>query len=139
MYKWGNVTMIGLVTGILAAFIAVTTGSPFLGFGISAATLLFLNLGVETIPVTHHMTLVGSTAALAISASGEPAMLPALVVGAIFGIWAAVAGEVIQRVFYAHADTHFDPPAAAILVGTFTIAVLAMLGVFPTSVRIPLP
>jgi len=138
-YKWANVAMIGLVTGILGAFIAVTTGSAFLGFGISAATLLFLNLGVENIPVTHHMTLVSSTGALAIAASGEPAMLPALVAGALFGIYAALAGEVIQRIFYAHSDTHFDPPAAAIVIGTFTIGVLYLIGVFPNSVWIPMP
>ncbi|GAA0231189.1 hypothetical protein [Haladaptatus pallidirubidus] len=149
-YKWANVATIGLVVGILAAFIAYETGSPFLAFGISAASLVFLNCGVEKIPVTHHMSLPASTAALALApasasvsqippsevAAAVP-LLPALVVGGIFGVVCALAGEVVQRVFYAHADTHLDPPAAAIVVGTLLIAVLTILGVFPQAVWVP--
>ena len=149
-YEWGNVAMIGLVVGIFAAFVAYKTGSPFLAFGISAASLVFLNCGVEQTPVTHHISLPASTAALALApasmnvlqapptevAAAVP-LLPALVVGGVFGVVCALAGEVIQRVFYAHADTHFDPPAAAIVVGTFLVAVLAIVGVFPQSVWVP--
>jgi len=133
-YKWANVAMIGLVTGLLGGFIALETGSAFLGFGISAASLTFLNLGVEKIPVTHHMTLPASTASLAVFAdpTGSAAVV-ALLVGGLFGVYGALVGEVVQRVFYAHSDTHFDPPAAAIVVGTFTVAVLAILGVFEGS------
>ncbi len=128
-YKWPNVATIGLVAGALGAFIAIETGSAFLGFGISAATLTFLALGTE-VPVTHHITLPASTAALAVMAWGPVA---ALVVGTLFGTFGALAGEVLQRVFYAHGDTHVDPPAFAIAVTMFVIAVLAMLGVFPSS------
>ncbi len=46
-YEWANVTMIGLVAGLVGGFLAIETGSAFLGFGISAASLTFLNLGVE--------------------------------------------------------------------------------------------
>ncbi|MFC4551278.1 MULTISPECIES: hypothetical protein [Halorussus] len=149
-YRWANVATIGFVVGILAAFIAYKTGSPFLAFGISAASLVFLNCGVEQIPVTHHISLPASTAALALAPAGMAVsqappsevaaaipLLSALVVGGVFGVICALAGEAIQRVFYAHADTHFDPPAAAIVVGTFLIAVLAMVGVFPQSVWVP--
>ncbi|MBV0923028.1 hypothetical protein KTS45_02345 [Halomicroarcula limicola] len=137
-YKWAGVLMIGSVTGILAGWTAIITNSAFLAFGISAALLTFLNLGVEKIPVTHHMTLPASTAALAVMplGMGEPVTL---VVAAAFGVIGALAGEVVQRTFYAHSDTHFDPPAAAIVVATFVIAILAIVGVFPTSVWIPLP
>jgi len=128
-YKWSNVAMIGLVAGVLGAFIAIETGSAFLGFGISAATLTFLALGTE-VPVTHHITLPASTAALAVLAWGP---VPALLVGTLFGITGALSGEVLQRLFYAHGDTHVDPPAFAIAVNTLAIAVLAMLGVFPSS------
>jgi hypothetical protein len=143
-YKWPNVAMIGLVTGTLAAYATVTTGSVFLGFGISAASLLFLNLGVEQIPVTHHMTLPGATAAAAY-AGGAGALMGAstpaipILIGALFGMIGALFGEVIQRIFYAHGDTHFDPPAAAIVMATFVIAVLAIVGVFPSSSWVPLP
>lgn len=50
-YQWGDVAMLRTVAGILAAFITYTTGSIFLPFGISAASLLFLNLGVVNFPV----------------------------------------------------------------------------------------
>jgi hypothetical protein len=149
-YKWANVAMIGLVVGILAAFTAYITGSPFLAFGISAASLVFLNCGVEKIPVTHHISLPASTAALALAPAGMTvstappaevaAAIPlssALVVGGVFGVVCALVGELVQRIFYAHADTHFDPPAAAIVVGTFLVAVLAAVGVFSQSVWVP--
>lgn len=137
-YKWANVAMIGLMSGILGGFIALETGSAFLAFGISAASLTFLNLGVEKIPVTHHMTLPASTAALAVYAdpTGTSAVV-ALLIGGLFGAYGALVGEVVQRVFYAHSDTHFDPPAAAIVVGTLTVAILAILGVFDSASWVP--
>jgi hypothetical protein len=138
-YEWANVAMIGLVAGLLGGFTALVTGSPFLGFGISAASLTFLNLGVEKIPVTHHMTLPASTAALAFTNGSATLGTAAIVIAGVFGITGALTGEVVQRVFYAHADTHFDPPAAAIVVNTFFIAVLAIAGVFPSSSWVPLP
>jgi hypothetical protein len=138
-YKWANVVMIGLVVGLLAAYIALVTGSQFLAFGISAATLLFLNCGVDNIPVTHHMSLPASTAAIAMfpaTATPELGFAP-LLVGALFGILGALAGEVVERIFYAHADTHLDPPAAGIAIGSFVIALLAIVGVFPQSGYVP--
>ena len=137
-YEWANVAAIGVVAGLLGGFIAVQTGSAFLGFGISAASLLFLNLGVERIPVTHHMTLPASTAALAAAPLGLADPL-VLLFAAAFGAYGALVGELVQRVFYAHSDTHFDPPAAAIVVTTFTIALLYFAGVVPEAVWIPLP
>lgn len=139
-YKWANVAMIGLVTGLLGGFIAIRTGSAFLGFGISAASLTFLNLGVEKIPVTHHMTLPASTASLAVFADPTGSLeVVALLIGGLFGAYGALIGEVVQRVFYAHSDTHFDPPAAAIVVSTFTIAVLAIVGIFDSAAWVPTP
>ena len=136
-YKWSGVALLGLGVGILGAYTALVTESFFLGFGISAASLLFLNCGVEKIPVTHHITLPSSTAALILGTGGDA--LLALAVGAIFGVYGALAGEAHQRIFYAHSDTHWDPPAAAIVLTTFTIAVLAILGIFPDSGWIPVP
>lgn len=147
-YKWGGVAFLGIIAGLLGAYAAIETGSPFLAFGISAASLLFLNLGVEKFPVTHHITLPASTAALAVVASGsgvEPAILSggsdmlAMIVGALFGLICAVFAEAFQRVFYAHGDTHWDPPAAAIVFGTLLIAVLYFAGIFGTTVWVPTP
>jgi hypothetical protein len=137
-YEWPNVAAIGLVTGLLGGWIALATGSPFLAFGISAALLTFLNLGVENIPVTHHMTLPASTAALAFAADPTGmTQVAAIVVAGVFGVYGALVGELVQRIFYAHSDTHFDPPAAAIVVATFTIVVLAIVGVFPSTSWVP--
>jgi len=136
-YKWSGVALLGLGVGVLGAFIALVTESFFLGFGISAASLLFLNCGVEKIPVTHHITLPSSTAALILGTGGD-ALVP-LLVGAAFGLYGALAGEAHQRIFYAHSDTHWDPPAASIVLTTFSIAVLAILGVFPDSGWVPVP
>ncbi len=137
-YKWSGVAFIGLVAGLLGAFTAIQTESPFLAFGISAATLLFLNLGVEKIPVTHHITLPAGTAALAVMASGDAVFAgvgptTALIIGGVFGVICALFGEFFQRIFYAHGDTHVDPPAAAITFGTLLIAVLYFAGIFGSA------
>lgn len=140
-YKWGDVTILGAIVGILAAFITVQTGSVFLPFGISAATLLFLNLGVERIPVTHHMSLIGS-ASVAAATGGEytaASLAGLLILGGFFGLISAAAGEYIQRVFYAHSDTHLDPPAAAIVIGSFIIALLYLIDIFETASYVPVP
>jgi hypothetical protein len=140
-YKWPNVLTLGLVTGLLAGFIGVRTGSFFLAFGISAATLVFLNCGVERTPVTHHMTLPGSTAAIAVTADGSGLLAGgaglAVLVGGVFGVLGAVFGELVQRVFYAHGDTHFDPPAASIVMTATLIAVLNIVGILPSSGYVP--
>lgn len=147
-YKWTSVGGLGLIGGVLGAYVALETGSPFLAFGISAASLFFLNLGVAQCPVTHHITLVSSTAALAVVADGAEAQSAlitgasdesALLVGGLFGVVSALFAELFQRVFYAHADTHWDPPAAAIVFGTFLMTLLYGAGVFGTTVWIPVP
>ena len=141
-YKWANVAMIGLAAGLASGYLAFRTGSPFLGFGLSAASLLFLNLGVERFPVTHHITLAGSTIFLAVTASGEAALAGlSPTVGLLFaggiGVVAALAGELTQRIFYAHGRTHIDPPAMAIIIWSFGVGLLYVAGVLPTGVWIP--
>ncbi|MGM0604721.1 MAG: hypothetical protein ACQETB_03505 [Halobacteriota archaeon] len=138
-YEWTGVAVTSFFVGVLGAYIALMTGSPFLGFGISVATLVLLNCGVEKIPVTHHMTLPSSTAALAASATFGGPVVVSLIVGAVFGLAAGLFAEAFQRAVYAHGDTHVDPPAAAIVFGTFLIAIFALLGIFDTSVWVPLP
>ncbi|THE65453.1 hypothetical protein D8Y22_08165 [Salinadaptatus halalkaliphilus] len=141
-YTWANVATLGAFVGILGGWIAIATGSAFLGFGISAASLLFLNLGVERVPVTHHITLPAGTAALAVMAEGDAVIAGlgesgALIVALVFGVLCALFGELFQRVFYAHGDTHVDPPAAAIVFGTFLVAVMYFAGIFPDASWVP--
>ena len=140
-YRWSGVVMIGLAVGIVGAYTGLVTGSYFLAFGISAASLVFLNCGVEQIPVTHHITLPASTSAIVVAgaAAGSSAPVDALLVGTAFGILGALLGEVVQRIFYAHGDTHFDPPATSIVLTHFVIAMLAIAGLLPGSGWVPLP
>lgn len=138
-YEWDGVALLGFVVGILGAFIALETGSPFLAFGISAASLVFLNCGVEKIPVTHHISLPASTAALAAFATFGGNVFLALLIGSVFGLVSALFGELFQRLIYAHGDTHVDPPAAAIVFGTMLVALCALVGIFDTAVWVPLP
>ncbi|OLZ40181.1 hypothetical protein A6E15_03930 [Natrinema saccharevitans] len=131
-YEWTGVTAIGIVGGLLGGYIWLETGSVFMGYAISAMSLLFLNLGVEKIPVTHHITLLGSTGAvIAASAVGsDPVVL--LVAGA-FGAISALVGELSQRVFYSHSGTHVDPPAMAIAALMLVIGVLHLAGLLPNA------
>ena len=149
-YRLPDVLALGVVGGVLGAYTAYLTGSPFLAFGISVAALVFLNAGVAEIPVTHHITLPASTAVLALAgvsgAGGSPAAVAAavplgtaLLVGAGFGAVGALLGELLQRLLYAHAETHLDPPAASIVATTLLIALLAMAGALPSAVWIPHP
>lgn len=142
MYKWSHVASIGLVAGAASGYASLQTGSAFIGFGISAASLLFLNLGVERIPVTHHITLPAGTAYLAAIASGDAILAGlgpglALVIAALFGLLGALIGEAFQRVFYAHGDTHVDPPAASIFITHSFICLLVLAGILQTAVWVP--
>jgi hypothetical protein len=49
------------------------------------------------------------------------------------GVLAGGVGELCGRVLYAHADTHLDPPFAAILLTSFLIALLDILGFLEQS------
>ncbi|SFS06716.1 hypothetical protein SAMN05216559_3085 [Halomicrobium zhouii] len=131
-YRWSGVAAIGLVGGVLGGWTWMITGTVFMAYGISAASLLFLNLGVANFPVTHHITLGGSTFAVVAGAYAvsEPTLM---VVAALGGLVGALLGEVTQRVAYAHSGTHVDPPAMSIAIYTLVIGVLFLLGVLPNA------
>jgi len=106
-------------------------GSIFLGYAISAISLLFLNLGVEKIPVTHHITLLGAVGAVAVDPVAGSVV--ALLAAGIFGVLSGLAGEVTQRLFYSHSGTHVDPPAMAIAIMMLLVWLLSILGVLPNA------
>ena len=142
MYEWSHVAAIGLFIGLASAYATLQTGSPFIGFGVSAASLVFLQLGVEKIPVTHHMTLPAGTAYLALVADGGAVLAglgdgSAVFVAGLFGLLGALVGEAFQRVFYAHGDTHVDPPAASIFIVHSLICLLVVLGILQHAVWVP--
>jgi hypothetical protein len=132
---WGQAALLGLVSGLLAAWVlaevaAVDAGlagaATVVGFGVSASLLALLVVGVS-VPVTHHMTLPAGVAASLVIASGG-SMLGALAVGATTdfvrgarGVLGALLGELAARTFLIHGDTHIDPPAIAIALMTTAI------------------
>ncbi|MXR42103.1 hypothetical protein GRX01_12230 [Halobaculum sp. WSA2] len=130
-YKWAGVATIGLVGGILGGYIWIRTGSIFLGYAISAMSLLFLQLGVEKIPVTHHITLIGAVGAVVVDPIAGSVV--ALLAAGAFGVVSGLLGEVTQRIMYSHSGTHVDPPAMAIAIAMLVVAVLAFLGVLPNA------
>lgn len=120
---------IGLGAGLISSWMLLTAwdldpdlagAAVVAGFGISAASLIFLEFG-KTGPVTHHMTLPGAVAAWQMVEAGV-AIEGAMIVGAIFGIIGALLGEFFARLFLIHGDTFVDPPANAIWAGT-TLAI----------------
>jgi hypothetical protein len=125
--EWVTVTLLGLVVGLFGGFLAVATGSYFLAFGITATGLLFLTAGVDRFPVMHHMALPAGIVALALPNVGP---VVAMVAGAVFGALGGVFGEFAQRVLYAHADTHLDPPSVSIVATTLLVALFDLVGVF---------
>lgn len=158
-YSWSGVGLVGFAFGALGGLSFYYTGSMFLAFGISAASLIFLNTGITgdyevfqvAVPVTHHVTLPAATAPAAYAGFGadmapavadvqsELLLTEAVVLGIVFGVLGALLGELSQRIFYMHADTHWDPPATSIVMTSFLIAVLAIIGVFESGGYVPIP
>ena len=127
-------SVVGLGSGLLAAWAATQFTAfdpallPFgvlLGYGISATSLIFLQFGFS-VPVTHHMTLPASVAAVGVVVAGGPQIV-AILVGAVAGILGALLGEFFSRLFLIHGDTHLDPPANAIIVMSVVIVLGTLL------------
>lgn len=154
---WTAVSIVGLSFGVLGGITFYWTGSMFLAFGISAATLIFLNTGITEdfaifqvpVPVTHHITLPVATAPAAYAGLGvapeittvhaELLLIEAVVFGAVFGLLGGLLGELAERIFYAHGDTHWDPPATSIVLTSLLIGVLYLVGVFASPGYVPVP
>lgn len=107
----GFLIVFGLGLGIVVSQMTVTTGLVTLGFGISAASLIFAQIGFP-MPATHHISLV---AALAASVTGN------VFIGALFGALSALLCEFYGRTFNSYCDSHIDPPAFAIFSLAFVI------------------
>ena len=162
-YQWPRVAAVGVLVGAVAGTIALLTGRPLLAYGLAAAALLAFRfegdgfpdlpfeLDRERLPdlpvrvtgeqffVVHHVAFVAGVLAIGLGGAGDsPGLLATLVAGAGIGLVTALAAQIAARVCYAHADTHFDPPAAGILVGSFLVALLDVLGVVQQSV-VPTP
>lgn len=129
-YEWATVAVLGLVAGLFGGFVGLATGSYYVAFGLALASLLLVAAGNDSVPVTHHMVLPASVAALGLTGYG---VAVAVAVAGVFGLLGGLVGESAQRVFYAHADTHFDPSFASIVVTSALIAALNVAGVLAQS------
>ncbi|AHY46308.1 Hypothetical Protein RradSPS_1025 [Rubrobacter radiotolerans] len=129
---WGQAAVIGAGVGAISGFMYITVAAvgadvapagQVLGFGIAAASLIFLQFGA-TIPVTHHMALPAAVAAANLGAGASDAL--AIVIAVIGGVAGAIVGEFASRLFLIHGDTHIDPPAIAIFVMTTVFILLGL-------------
>lgn len=126
---FGQNSMLGFFGGALSAAMAVAIAQAFpataglsqtIGFGLSGLSLLFLVLGMS-VPVTHHITLIGGLAGatfLPLVGGSQPA---ALLIGAIAGMAAACLAELFSRFWHIRGDTHIDPPASSIWIMTTVV------------------
>ncbi len=126
--------LLGLFVGGMSAWSSVTLlhaypnapGVIYLGFGISAISLLFLTSSVS-VPATHHITLVPAVfvgAFMGHVAGGDTVVV---LIGAGIGALTGLVGELFSRFWLIRGDTHIDPPASAIWPMTVLVTVAAAL------------
>lgn len=102
-----------VVAIVLKPLIEIAPLAAYMGFALSAISLLFAELG-QPVPGTHHVTII---AGIAVAATGNIAIAVAL------GVASGILGDFAGRTFNSHADAHIDPPAFAI--GIMTAIVMA--------------
>ena len=117
--------------------------APFVGFFISASTLLMALNGMG-IPVTHHITLPAAYGVLMLVTAngGSVAGIPvetALTWGAAIGVSGAFLAEFLADCFWVYGDVHVDPPAMAIFVTSLcTMTLFPAMGLDTAGIAVPL-
>lgn len=143
-FYWGEGILLGALVGVISGYVALMTGSPWLPFGISAASLVFLETqnGIRPdqpragFPITHQMSLPSAVGALAAFNMSNPpigALWWALVIAVVFGALGEVFRILADRAFYAWGETHLDPPAASIVVTVFLLVLCSFAGITGTN------
>lgn len=134
--KWGVAITHSAFVGILVAGVALVlfdvAGAHIedpsvvylVGFGVSAASLTLLVLGLS-VPVTHHMTLLAGLGSIAFLDIVGGNMVVAALIGVVFAVLGGILGEFWARLFHNRGNTHIDPPAFAIFTGHILIMALA--------------
>lgn len=148
-FYWGEGAVLGAFVGVVSAYITILTGSPWLPFGISAATLIFLETDMGLRPdaaragtvVTHQISLPAGVGALAAFTMSNPPIEPvlwALIVGLVMGALGELFRMLTERLFYAWGDTHLDPPAFSITITVIILVLLSNLGIIGTNAYMPI-
>ena len=123
-----SVVLHAFIGGVMAAVIGIVGkamidagitkeqlgGFPLICFGISAASLIFLQTGFS-IPITHHISY---PSAVAFVLTGN--IFIAIAVGVINAVAWQIAGNVINS----NCDTYIDPPATVIMISVAIINLL---------------
>ncbi|MFZ5967671.1 MAG: hypothetical protein ACOYVK_10945 [Bacillota bacterium] len=107
----GFVTLYSLGLGLVVSYLVDLTQINVLGFCVSAALLIFVQMGFD-IPATHHITLIAGYAAIATGS---------IFIGAAFAAISGLLCEIVGRTFNSYCDTHIDPPATTIFILSFII------------------
>ncbi|MFZ5974753.1 MAG: hypothetical protein ACOYU3_05015 [Bacillota bacterium] len=130
-------------TFLLFQFPQTAGYAPFIGFFISATSLLLLLVGMD-IPITHHITLPAGYAVLMLvtanggSITGIP-VETALIWGLGIGMAGAFLAEFLADCFYVYGDVHVDPPAMAIFVASLcTMTLFPAMGLDKAGIVVPL-
>ncbi|MBS4534534.1 hypothetical protein GOQ29_02780 [Clostridium sp. D2Q-14] len=106
--------IIGLGLGLVISYLIILTEITTLGFCISAASLIFVQMGFE-IPTTHHITMVAGYAAMA---TGN------MFIGALAAVIASLLGTLIGGTINIDSNTYIDPPATTIFICSFLIFII---------------
>ena len=103
--RFGQLTVLSLFVGLLAAGVALRLAEFYpafagsanlLMFGVSAVSLLFLSLGIS-FPVTHHITIIAGLGTITfLPIVGGNAVI-AVLIGTICGLLSGLLGEVCAR------------------------------------------
>lgn len=113
-----NIWLFHIIYAAILAFVfgyfTETTGNYFIGFYVSAASLIFL-IEDPVFPATHHITLVAGYTMM---------MTHNLLLAVIFGICAELMCYSFMIAFNDKCSTHIDPPTVPILFFSFLLFTL---------------
>lgn len=93
-------------------------------FGLAAIGLIFTEFG-QAYFGWHHIGIISAEAAICGYSCGLGA--GALILGIVFGMLAAVIGDIEGNMMNTDVDSHIDPPATAIFICTFFISIIYVI------------
>lgn len=93
-------------------------------FGLAAIGLIFAEFG-QAYFGWHHIGIISAEAVMCGYSCGLGA--GSLIMGIVFGMFAAIIGDIEGNMLNTNVDSHIDPPATAILICTFLISIMYVI------------
>ena len=93
-------------------------------FGLAAVGLIFAEFGQPYFG-WHHIGIISAEAVMCSYACGLGGW--SLIIGILFGMLAAIIGDIEGNMMNTNVDSHIDPPATAITICTFLISILYVI------------